>query len=88
MKIKVIEKFIKGKLSNNDCEDNIFIGKNYLAVIDGATSSNYLKIDGKLGGKFLSDFIIEVLEEIDKKLILCSHDLINLINQKIRDKYF
>ena len=85
--MKLIEKNIEGKIDLESCEDNIFFGKNYVAVIDGATSCNNLKIEGKCGGKFLSDYIRDVLGDLDKLSPLSSEELVSSIDEKIREAY-
>lgn len=84
--MKLIESFIKGKISDSECEDNYFFGKNYAAVIDGATSSGNININNKKGGKYLSDEILDIIEGLDGS-VLASDKLILLINDKIKEGY-
>lgn len=84
--MELIESFILGKKDLENCEDNIFLGSNYAAIIDGATSSGHIKIENKKGGKFLSDKIKEILEKIDDEK-LESSNLIDRINQEIIKSY-
>lgn len=84
--MKIIEQFILGKKNQEECEDNIFVGKNYAAVIDGATSTGHIKINGKKGGKYLSEKIKEILERVDNE-IMDSQTLIDHINEKIKVGY-
>lgn len=83
----LIESFIKGKESEELCEDNLFVGENYIAVVDGATSCSHIKINKKCGGKFLSDKIVELLSVVDKNQHMSSRDLINYINNEIKKEY-
>lgn len=62
--IKIKEEFIQGK--NNNCEDKIFKGKRFIAVIDGCTSKNKIAYNGKSGGEKASELIYNVLSRHDK----------------------
>lgn len=54
--MKVIESFTEGKLRDAALsEDKIIVTKNFIAVLDGATSKTAPKLDGKAGGRFAVD---------------------------------
>ena len=60
--MKIIDKFIMGKISESLCEDAIYVTENYIALADGATSLIKDKYDGKYLGKVICDIIGRVLE--------------------------
>ncbi len=61
----IVEKFIQSKSGQiEDCEDLIHISNNFIGVIDGATSKNALKWDGKTGGQIAGQIIDKILNQI------------------------
>lgn len=56
--VQVIEKLCASKTGvQEDCEDVIVIGDDYIAVIDGATSTTGVRFEGKTGGKIAAELI-------------------------------
>lgn len=60
---KVIEQLCASKTANpQDCEDILVVNSDYIAVIDGATSLNARKYQGKTGGKIAAELIAQCLQ--------------------------
>jgi hypothetical protein len=58
---KFNEEFIKGK--NDKCEDMIYKGDRYIAVIDGCTSKNNIKYENMSGGMMAAKLIYNTFME-------------------------
>jgi hypothetical protein len=66
--VKIIEKFIEGKnYDQSKCEDLIFTGDRFIAIIDGATSKNSIKFNGLSAGKIAADIIFKSLSILEKE---------------------
>lgn len=60
---KIVETFTCSKSGKeNSNEDGIYIGKNFVAVIDGATSKEPFSLNGKTGGQLARDLIKNKLD--------------------------
>lgn len=71
--MKIIEKFILGK--NNDatkCEDGFFISDKLAVVVDGVTSKTDKLFDGKKGGAFAKDVVLEVISQPGIENLSCT----------------
>lgn len=67
--LPVTETFICGKYNvENKCEDAIFCGKRFVAVIDGVTSKGTYLYNGKTSGKYASDILVRELSKIDHNM--------------------
>lgn len=66
MRDRIIESWIQGKHPDQSlCEDGLYTGRNFFAVIDGVTSKgNIIWPGGKTGGRFARDVLLEALEEL------------------------
>lgn len=63
--MKIVEQFIQSKTGDlSVCEDGIFVGKNYVAVIDGATSATKQKYDGRTTAQVAKDVLLGALEDL------------------------
>lgn len=89
MTIKIIEKFIKSKsINQNLCEDDIFIGNRFYAIIDGATSKSNFLVEGKTTGRMATELIIKSLSALDNyDGNLSFHDIQYKINKSFNVKY-
>lgn len=74
----IIEQLCASKtIVPEECEDIIVVSKNYIAVIDGATSKTSNTFEGKTGGKIAAELIASYLEnglkdsDIDYKTATC-----------------
>lgn len=83
--IEILEKFIKGKISEQTCEDAFFVSDDFVAVIDGVTSKSDFMYNGKTTGKITAEIIYEIFKTIKRETKL--QEIIQLINQKIREFY-
>ena len=63
---RIIETWIQAKHPNQElCEDGLYTGRNYYAVIDGVTSKGSLVWPGeKTGGRFAKDVLLGALETL------------------------
>ncbi len=69
MKVQIEDKFIQAKTGNfDDCEDAIFIGDYYFAVIDGATSKDGKKWGQYTGGQLISHLLCCAFSELNPDL--------------------
>ena len=64
--IKIKEKFLCGKRQDQDlCEDGIFIGEHFVAVVDGVTSKGTLRWQGDMtSGRFAKETILRTLADM------------------------
>ncbi|MBD3288870.1 hypothetical protein GF337_08720 [candidate division KSB1 bacterium] len=66
MSAKLEEKFIQSKTGRSDeCEDAIYTGEHYFAVIDGATTKDGRKWGKYTGGRVVSQLLRNKFTEID-----------------------
>lgn len=67
---RIIETWIQGKQPNQElCEDGLYTGDHYFAVIDGVTSKGSLVWPGqKTGGRFAKDVLLEAFETLPADL--------------------
>lgn len=60
--MNVVEHYINSKSGNLEtCEDVIFIGEHYVAIIDGATSNSGKLWDGKTSGRIAAELLRDEL---------------------------
>lgn len=83
--ITIVESYLKGKINNDLCEDGYVVTKDFAAIVDGATSSNELYINGETTGKFIKDQIIDIITTIDSQSN--AEECIRFINQSLMNKY-
>lgn len=84
--MKIIEKYIIGKKNNlKDCEDELVITDNFIAVIDGVTSKSKFKYDDKTTGKKASEVILETIKEFVYDIT--SVDAVKMITRKLEEEY-
>ena len=62
--MKIIEYFVQGKKKDPEiCEDGLFIGDHMIVIIDGVTSKSSYLWNGKKGGCYAKDIILEFLNK-------------------------
>lgn len=83
--MEIIEKFIKGKVSAELCEDMSFISEHFVAVIDGVTSKSTFSYEGKSTGKLAAEIIYAVLHDLPKEATV--HQFIAAVNKEIEAFY-
>lgn len=81
MKIKVIETFIQGKVSQELCEDALCLADGFAAVIDGVTSKSDFRYEGKTTGKLAAELVLKVLEKLDRDAD--AGQFISLVNREM-----
>ncbi len=60
--MEIIEQYIQGKKTNQEeCEDGLFVGEHYTAVVDGATSSASIKPPGKTPGRRAMELVMSAM---------------------------
>ena len=61
----LIEQFLSAKNGHNEtCEDAIYIGPSFAAIIDGATSKTDRRWNGKTGGRIAAETLKEAFDHI------------------------
>jgi hypothetical protein len=65
MQATVVEQFIMSKTGTmGDCEDSIYIGPHFIAVIDGSTSMAPRRWNGQTGGRVCAHIISQVFAQL------------------------
>lgn len=82
--IKVIEEYIEGKSKN--CEDKIYKGQRFFAIIDGCTSKNKITYGDKSGGEMAADIILNTIKDLDNEETKFS-DILRNINVNFDSAY-
>lgn len=63
----IIEEFIEGKHPDQSrCEDMIYKGERFIAVVDGATSKDKRTFDGKTSGRVAAEIVCQALSDIER----------------------
>ena len=62
--MRVTELYIKGKVSDEKCEDSIVVSDHYAAVIDGATSQSDICVDGLTAGALASRTVAKAVSTL------------------------
>ena len=66
--VSIIERFIKGKTKDEDlCEDGLFVGDRFIAVIDGVTAKTKTTYEGKTTGRYASEVLQKELARIEQE---------------------
>ena len=61
-----MEEYKEGKAGEKECEDELFLSKHFVAVIDGVTSKSDFRYQGKTTGKLAAETIRFVFEGLRK----------------------
>lgn len=83
--VQVIEAFIRGKVSDEKCEDTIVNTPDFIGIVDGVTSKSNFTYQGKTTGKLASTLIAGVLERLPRDAKL--NALIEQVNQEFTAFY-
>lgn len=85
---RIIETWIQAKHPNQElCEDGLYTGSNYYAVIDGVTSKGSLVWPGeKTGGRFAKDVLLEALETLPADMN--AKGAVSYLNDALREASF
>lgn len=68
-----------------DCEDRIYLGKHFAAVIDGVTSKTARRWNGKTGGLVAADFICRAFQQMSADC--AARQAVQLMTRMIADHY-
>ena len=85
---RIIETWIQAKHPNQElCEDGLYTGRHYFAVIDGVTSKGSLVWPGeKTGGRLAKDLLLVALETLPED---CSaQEAVSCLNHALRSASF
>lgn len=82
---KVEEIFLKGKKSASANEDGIILTRDFIAVIDGATSKSAFSMEGKTSGRLSMELVLEAIKEFPKDID--ATEAVRLITKKLHDFY-
>lgn len=82
---KIIEQFIKGKISEEKCEDRLVITDDFVAVIDGVSSKSSYLDDGKTTGNIAAGLIEDVIKSMPFDIDL--NDFIESVNSSYKNYY-
>lgn len=64
--MNIVEQFLQSKKGDESvCEDGIYTGRYFAAIVDGATSKGTRFYDGKTPGRLARDLILEALARLD-----------------------
>lgn len=83
--MKVLESFIKGKISEDKCEDRLVISNDFIAVVDGVSSKSSYLDKGKTTGNIAAGLIKDVIYNMAKETSL--QDFISYVNKAFEDYY-
>lgn len=82
----VSEVHLCGKCSDDKSEDAIFLGKRFIAVIDGVTSKGNYLYNGKTSGQFAAEILCKELSRIDhvwERRTISSEELIKSLDHAL-----
>lgn len=66
MQVKVMDNFLKSRTKNElECENGIFEGNRFFAVVDGFTFDSSFSIDGKTTGQVAVETFLSALKSLD-----------------------
>lgn len=84
--MEILEQFIQGKkLNQEECEDGLFVGEHYIAVVDGATSSSGVKLPTKTPGRLAMELVVGAMNHLEPSAE--AEAALLSLNQKIADSY-
>lgn len=84
--MRLIEKFIKGKVDEHQCEDSYYINDYFACVIDGSTrQTNYLYDDNLTPGKLASILIKNAVSQLNFKSSL--EEAVQFLTDTLYDYY-
>ncbi len=63
--LEIIEKFTKGKCPNRNSDDCLYLGENFVAVIDGVTAKGHFTLNNKSTGCLAAELVTQALDQLD-----------------------
>lgn len=82
---RIVESFLKGKHSEADNEDALFVNPAFAAVIDGATSKSDFRKNGKTTGLWAVQCVMEALQGLSVEATCL--EAVSAITARIRNFY-
>lgn len=83
--MKIIEQYIQGKKNMNQCEDNLFINNQIVAVIDGVTAKGQHLWSGHTSGWYASHIIVDFFRE--NYISEHPYELLSTLSTLLKKKY-
>lgn len=83
--MRILESFIRGKVSAATCEDLLYISDDYIAVIDGVTSKCDFCYEGRTTGQIATHMVKQALQDLPVDADV--HLFINLVNKRFERFY-
>ena len=81
---KIVEKFTKSKTKDERTnEDGIYLGENFVVVVDGTTSKTDFSSNGRTSGQVARDIILETMSSFNGDED--SHKVVKEIQRKMHD---
>lgn len=66
--VKVTERFVASKSGDPDtCEDGLFLGEHFVAVVDGATDKSGRRFGGMTGGRYVMQVLIRAMASLPRE---------------------
>ena len=82
----IIESFVMAKTAKSEeCEDVLFIGEHYYAVIDGVTSKFPIKYNGKSAGRYCAEVVAEAINNLDQNADAIT--MLEALNSAVKKAY-
>lgn len=71
--MNVVERFVASKTRNPDaCEDGLFLGEHFVAVVDGATDKSGRRFAGLSGGRFVMLVLVDAMASLPRDVDVVS----------------
>lgn len=84
-RMKILEQYQKGKISDKLCEDRLVVTDKFIAVIDGVTSKSGFSYQGKSTGFLAAQMVVQAVREAKKKDTY--KDILQCCQKKISEFY-
>lgn len=84
--MQITEKFIKGKnVDESLCEDALYIGESFVAVVDGVTSKSDMSFGGKKGGRAAAEKVCEAIAHFPADISV--EEAVEVMTQSVASLY-
>lgn len=84
--MEILEKHIEGKKINiYECEDELVVTDDFIAVIDGVTSKSAIKLNNSTTGRFAAETIADVIKKFKKDISI--EEAVTDMTEAIEDVY-
>ncbi len=86
LKVRIEEQFVQSKSGRpEDCEDFIYVGENFIAVIDGSTAKTEIKFRGNTPGKMAGELIMTALNDTPARAT--AKQCVDILTQAVQEFY-